>query len=532
MFTRPFAVCFVAASILGILPFAPLPQLTSAFQAEFAPCGVVERFDLPVPDIDIQHTDFAIYRARFGGLHTGIDVAFEQLGEPVRAVARGRVTYSDPAGWGTEKGVVVIQHTMPDGTLVHSIYGHMEELNGYAFPAMDECVEQGQIVGAIGFPARGRPHLHYEIRTRYWHQGGPGYTETNPLELGWFHPVDFTYLANIWVHPAYRQHISLDENATLPMLHLNDGTYVLVHDEHLRGLAEDGRVLWQFDTLGTVTGLLALPDHRVLASSATDQVLVLRHGSFSDLWEIPNAMTPPVMVGDVVVFMTSELELVAYSFEGELAWAIGPLPERVRRWAVSGDLLAVATGSNELWIVTSEGEVVARKSYADPVVPCEAEGGGFWILSGSVVQRVGATQDALAEFSINRPLSPSAVLVNGLDGTIYLYTGEGRSLYAFLPDGMLKWIAYMPGNHLHAPLLGIGGGSLLYALTTDGQLLAYDTVDGRLVAQLPLYDGGVDGTVAARWLEVQPDDTVRFSAGYLSIVTLDGRDLLGSTERP
>jgi len=90
----------------------------------------------------------------------------------------------------------------------------------------------------------------------------------------------------------------------------------------------------------------------------------------------------------------------------------------------------------------------------------------------------------------------------------------------------------MPGNHLHAPLLGIGGGSLLYALTTDGQLLAYDTVDGRLVAQLPLYDGGVDGTVAARWLEVQPDDTVRFSAGYLSIVTLDGRDLLGSTERP
>jgi len=80
MFTRPFAVCFVAASILGILPFAPLPQLTSAFQAEFAPCGVVERFDLPVPDIDIQHTDFAIYRARFGGLHTGIDVAFEQLG--------------------------------------------------------------------------------------------------------------------------------------------------------------------------------------------------------------------------------------------------------------------------------------------------------------------------------------------------------------------------------------------------------------------------------------------------------------------
>ncbi|HVO71990.1 MAG TPA: hypothetical protein VMT24_18200, partial [Aggregatilineaceae bacterium] len=82
-------------------------------QTEIAPCGYVDAFDWPVPDIDVEHSDFGIYRARFGGLHTGIDVAFEQLGAPVRAAARGRVTYSDPQGWGDQKGVVVLEHTMP-----------------------------------------------------------------------------------------------------------------------------------------------------------------------------------------------------------------------------------------------------------------------------------------------------------------------------------------------------------------------------------------------------------------------------------
>ena len=123
--------------LVGLAVFQT-PLATSA-QSDIAPCGYVDGFDLPVPGIDIQHTDFAIYRARFGGLHTGIDVAFEQLGDPVRAAARGRVTYSDPAGWDTEKGVVVIQHTMPDGTLVNTLYGHMEELNDYTFPAMNHA---------------------------------------------------------------------------------------------------------------------------------------------------------------------------------------------------------------------------------------------------------------------------------------------------------------------------------------------------------------------------------------------------------
>ncbi|MEP0764041.1 MAG: M23 family metallopeptidase, partial [Chloroflexota bacterium] len=217
---------------------------------DIAPCGYVDGFDLPVPDVDIERTDFAIYRARFGGLHTGVDLAFEQLGEPVRAAARGQVTFSDPEGWDTEKGVVVVQHTLPDGTLVNTLYGHMEELNGHVFPQMGQCVERGDIVGAIGFPSRGRPHLHYEVRTRYRHEGGPGYTVQNPLELGWLHPVDFTFLANLWVHPAYRWHFTLTDPLTLPPLPLEDGTYMVANSAHVQAVAASGAVIWQFDTLG------------------------------------------------------------------------------------------------------------------------------------------------------------------------------------------------------------------------------------------------------------------------------------------
>ncbi len=133
-------------------------------------------------------------------------------------------------------------------------------------------------------------------------------------------------------------------------------------------------------------------------------------------------------------------------------------------------------------------------------------------------------------FDTGRAFTAEAELISGPSDTLYLYTGDGRALYAYGLDGALRWIAYMPGSHLRAPRLGIGGGRVVYALSTDGQLLIYDTRDGRLVGQLALYDGGINGTASARWLDVRPDDTVTFSAGYLTTVTIDGLALLDETD--
>jgi murein DD-endopeptidase MepM/ murein hydrolase activator NlpD len=496
-------------------------------QSEIAPCGYVDGFDLPVPGIDLQRNDFGIYRAQWGGLHTGIDIAFGRMGDPVRAAARGLVTYSDPAGWDTEKGVVVVQHTMPGGKLVFTLYGHMEELNGYTFPAMGTCVERGDIVGAVGDPSRSAQHLHFEVRMRYRHEGGPGYTDDNPLLLGWLHPLDFAFLANIWVTPAYRSHFSLTEGPTLPLLPMPDGTYIVANSAYLRDVDADGQTVWQFDTLGAVTGLLALPDGRLLASNSLGQVLVLNGGSYSALWRAAKSFSvPPVLWGDKFIFAADDNSLMAYTPDGVPLWVTDALSGRVLRWAVNGDRLAVASENHDVWIVDAGGSVLYRESFPDLTLPFAAPDGGFFLMTGSEVRRLDAALSLTSLFDTGHTFSSEAELITGPSGTLYLYTGGGRALYAYGPDGALRWIAYMPGSHLRAPRLGIGGGRLVYALSTDGQLLAYDTKDGRLKGQLALYDGGINGTASARWLDVQPDDTVTFGAGFLTTVTIDGLALL------
>jgi outer membrane protein assembly factor BamB len=454
-------------------------------------------------------------------------VAFDQTGAPVQAAARGRVTYSNIAGWDTEKGVVVIQHTMPDGSLVNSLYGHMQELNGYTFPLMDQCVERGDIIGAVGDPDSSSPHLHYEIRTRYRHEGGPGYTEVSPLELGWLHPVDFTFLARVWIHPAYRHHFLLLDGPTLPLLSLPDGTYVMAADKHLQSVTAEGQTLWQFDALGAITGLLRLPDGRVMATTSLNQALVLSGGSFSALWQtVKPVYGAPILLGSAVIFAAQDNTLIAFTPDGAPLWETAPMSGRMAQWAASADRLAVASQNGDVWVVDVRGSVLYQGSFTDPALPFAAPNSGFWLMSGSRVLHLDAALALTPLFDTERTFTPEAELINDAAGTLYLYTGEGRALYAYSPTGTLLWIAYMPGSHLRAPRLGIGGGRGVYALSTDGQLLAFDVRDGHLTAQLALYDGGTDGTTSARWLDVQPDDTITFSAGYLSVVTVDGQTLL------
>jgi outer membrane protein assembly factor BamB len=196
------------------------------------------------------------------------------------------------------------------------------------------------------------------------------------------------------------------------------------------------------------------------------------------------------------------------------------------RWAISGDRLAVGFAGGEMWIVGSDGGILFRELLAEPALPFPAADGGFYLMSGSRVLRIDPALAIMPLVDTERAFTTQAALVVNASGTLYVYTGEGRSLYAYGPGGMLLWIAFLPGSYLRPPLLGLGGGRLLYALSADGQLLAIDTVDGHLVAQLALYDGGAEGSAAARLLDVRSDDTVIFAGGFLSVVTLDGLALI------
>jgi len=108
-------------------------------------------------------------------------------GEPLYSIANGVVTYADFSGpeWGS---VVIIDHQLPSGEKVQSLYGHL----------MDTAVQKGdaikvrQQIGTVG-NANGRYlcKLHIEMRTSdcpEWGRPGP---ITAADKKGWVDPSDF-----------------------------------------------------------------------------------------------------------------------------------------------------------------------------------------------------------------------------------------------------------------------------------------------------------------------------------------------------
>ena len=107
-------------------------------------------------------------------------------GEPVYAIANGEITYAADAGpgWGN---VVIITHTLPDGTEVQSLYGHLK-----AIEKTSGTIKIREKIGTIG-DGNGRYicHLHLELREQHcpsWDMVFVGYS---PVSYGWLDPSDF-----------------------------------------------------------------------------------------------------------------------------------------------------------------------------------------------------------------------------------------------------------------------------------------------------------------------------------------------------
>lgn len=107
----------------------------------------------------------------------GIGGDNSDLGDPVHAAADGVAIFSGPAGegWGN---VVTVAHRLPDGRLVETLYGHLEQVR---VPA-GALVRRGERIGRVG-NARGRylAHLHFEVRSGISPDPGRGY---GPLPQG------------------------------------------------------------------------------------------------------------------------------------------------------------------------------------------------------------------------------------------------------------------------------------------------------------------------------------------------------------
>lgn len=107
-------------------------------------------------------------------------------GEPVYAIANGEITYAADAGpgWGS---VVIITHTLPDGSKVQSLYGHLQEI----LKTSGEVKKREQI-GKVG-NANGKYlcHLHLELRDDSCPSWDVVFVGYSPIRYGWIDPSDF-----------------------------------------------------------------------------------------------------------------------------------------------------------------------------------------------------------------------------------------------------------------------------------------------------------------------------------------------------
>ncbi len=548
------------AALAGILLLALLAETRGGAPVEaqsLADCGVVDAIVLPVDGIR-DGDDFGLYRAKFGGLHTGMDVAFYRHGEPVRAIANGRVTYANPEGWDTEKGVVIVEHTLPDGSRVYSLYGHMEPIGDYFFPGVGQCVTPGQIVGAVGDPSLSAPHLHFEIRVMLPDDGGPGYWDTNPLEAGWLNPLDFVRLWQLRLAGTeedaaspYISHVSGLHVSSVPPVVSATGSLIVADGTTLEGVTPGETtpasvLAWRMELSSTVTGLLALPDGRLAVRTADNSVSVIRDGRYDAVWTPEQSLTgAPILVEaptadgspiPALVFFTEDGAAAAYTPEGALLWMTPPLGGQPTSIASEADRIAVGTrprgeaATPAFHLIDSSGRLVYQVAPANPPLVALGPRNDAYLLDGATLYHVAAdlTPTALTRLPA-APDRSTALLADRAGLFVFLGQAEGL-LHAYELDGTPRWQVSLPGTHPQPPLLA-AGGCLLYALGADGALVAVDIQTGALLGQTRLYAGGSQGQPNARLLDVLPGpeggEWVRFGAGFLTVVTLDGYALAG-----
>ena len=117
----------------------------------------------------------------------GIGGENSDLGDPVFAVADGRVLLAQEAGPGWGNVMIVLHAVKENGArkYVQSFYAHLQTI--LAAPGQD--VHRGQQIATIG-NAGGRywAHLHFEMREFITPFIGPGYRQDT---RGWINPTEF-----------------------------------------------------------------------------------------------------------------------------------------------------------------------------------------------------------------------------------------------------------------------------------------------------------------------------------------------------
>jgi outer membrane protein assembly factor BamB len=510
--------------MLGIIPLLLLPD---GIQAQ-AQCGEVQRIRFPIDTTlyELSQNFGASSQRHQGRYHTGEDWHGERgngYGQPVYAIAAGRVMYASPLAWGRDGGVVIIEHVFPDETIAYSVYGHLVEVDDATLPPPLSCIGAGEIVGFVG-EARPAPHMHFEIKTIDPNIPGPGYTRDNPLDLGWERPSKFVLNWQTYLQSGYRWRLELaDEYAPrTPPVELIDHSLIYLDQNRIRRGTLDGRVLWRAVMEKPVAGLIPYGDGALIISTDGTMQPVNLDGTLSESWSAGVALESPAMLaGEVVLFHTPENSLVALNAAtGELRWTLGTVPP-IKRWHSTGRVIGLITETGELLTLSPDGELLDRAQLRDDGALDSAPNGDLMVYTTGGLWTVDETGMWVAYLE-NAPMGgESASFAWSQNNDLYVFDGEALAAYDAARNPLWQ-IALPDVDGLTS--LELHGSNLL--LTSNmGHIIAIETSAGGICNLTQIYGTGKN----EGWHSLGDDGTLRVALSD-QIIGLDwARFLLACT---
>jgi hypothetical protein len=494
-----------------------------------AQCGRATWIDFPVdPAAFTIVQDFAAQSPRHQGrFHSGEDWFTERVpqpgssrgtavGEYVRAAADGQVVLSSPAAWGADGGVIILRHTMPDDSTAHTMYGHLTEAAGIAFPAAYTCVRQGDVLATIA-DVRPAPHLHFEVRVGDNITAGSGYVWLEPGTLGLRRPSKFIRTWQTRLNDAYlwQADFADERGPAAPPVRLEDGSLLLLdaadgQDRVLR-LSPDGRVLWRIVLDQRAAGLV--PTDSTSADIYFEDGAIqriLQDGSPGERFSLNTALdSPPISAFNRVLFHTPDDRLLAVDAASRtIVWALDQVAPVISA-AANNDQAALVTqdaaGHAELLTIRADGTLLDRAFLTEPAsVALDQTGalivfarGGLWTID---------LQGLWSPLSLDVQGGASSAVAVALDGTRVLF--DGTALTSYAADGTGRWQAL-----LDQPIDGSNQlafiGEYLLLTSSSGAAGIWRASGGAECARLQLWGGPSTGV----WHAMDGDGVLRLWVG-------------------
>ena len=356
-----------------------------------------------------------------GQYHLGEDWNAESGGDTdcgllVYAVGSGTIVYANIAtGWGR---VLIVRHSVPDGSQVESLYGHLG-----SFTRTSGDVARGEQVGTIGNGSEGGTtypcHLHLEVRVAAcpnWGQPGPGYS-ASPRPAGWVDPSDFI--------DAHRP----QNTPTLTVTSPNGGESWQAGTTH--------NITW---TSTNVTGTIQIQPYLNGVAQTNINPAAPNTGTYS--WSIPTNYPPGSTYGISLSAMTGTV----WDFS-DANFNIAPPPTLTVTSPNGGESWQAGTTHDITWTSTNVTGTIQIQPYLNGVAqtninPAAPNTGSFsWIIPTNYP-----------------PASTYKMSLSAMSGTVYDYS-DGN--FSITPAGSGRPTAPLISS------LGFSGGAFALSVGTE-----------------------------------------------------------------